>query len=126
MVRFNGLFIAVSAAVLVAALPGCRDRRNASQADGAECVADTLDTVPGQAQVFDPDLYDLKEGKVRRGEFFADLLMKLGMGTQDAYNLSASCDTAFDVRTLGELKLFFERLSVLEIRGFRGQSDFPS
>ncbi len=100
MVRFNGLFIAVSAAVLVAALPGCRDRRNASQADGAECVADTLDTVPGQAQVFDPDLYDLKEGKVRRGEFFADLLMKLGMGTQDAYNLSASCDTAFDVRTL--------------------------
>lgn len=31
----------------------------------------------------------------------------------------------FDVRTLGELKLFFERLSVLEIKGFRCQSDLP-
>ncbi len=31
----------------------------------------------------------------------------------------------FEVRTLGEKRLFFERLSVLEIRGF-AQRDFPS
>ena len=31
----------------------------------------------------------------------------------------------YEVRTIGEQRLFFERLSVLEIRGF-AQRDFPS
>lgn len=64
-------------------------------------VADKPDTPEVSAALgFDPEMYVLREDKVRKGEFFAGLLMKLGMETQDAYNLSSSCDTAFDVRSL--------------------------
>lgn len=69
------------------------DMRHDREAVAESCASDTL-------SVFSPDGYTVKADKVRRGEFFADLLMKLGMDAQGAYNLSASCDTVFDVRTL--------------------------
>lgn len=64
----------------------------------AEQQTDSLqaDFVPG----FIPENYSVKEDRVRRGEFFADLLMKLGMDARQAYELSSSCDSVFDVRKL--------------------------
>ena len=92
------LFVAVLASVLSSC--GGRDGSRSGDADAVaeECVTDTLDT--GYALGFDPEGYSVREDVVRRGEFFADLLMKLGMGAQDAYSLSMSCDSVFDVRTL--------------------------
>ena len=47
---------------------------------------------------FDPDTLAAYEGKIRRNEFFSNLLMRLGMRTQDSYLLSEACDSVFDVR----------------------------
>jgi len=47
---------------------------------------------------FDPDTLAAYEGKIRRNEFFSNLLMRLGMRTQDSYMLSEACDSVFDVR----------------------------
>lgn len=49
---------------------------------------------------FDPAQMAARDGKVRSGEFFSTLLMKLGMSAGDAYLLSEACDTVFDVRSL--------------------------
>ena len=40
------------------------------------------------------------KGKVRNGEFFSGMLMRLGMSAADAYGLSEACDSVFDVKTL--------------------------
>ena len=98
MFRFRNLFIVVYAAVSVTAV-SC-GRGGAAGTDTDAAMPESQEAVPSQEQGFDPEEYVLKEGRVSRGEFFADLLMKLGMTAQDAYNLSVSCDTAFDVRTL--------------------------
>lgn len=49
---------------------------------------------------FVPEGFTLKEDKVRNGEFFSSLLMKLGLSAEEAYGLSQACDPVFDVRKL--------------------------
>lgn len=49
---------------------------------------------------FNPDTLERVDGKVKRGQFFSTMMEDLGMGTADAYNLAAACDSVFDVRTL--------------------------
>lgn len=39
-----------------------------------------------------------ENGKVKRGQFFSTLLSSLGMSASDAYDLTQSCDSVFDVR----------------------------
>ena len=49
---------------------------------------------------FCPDSLECVEGKVKNGQFFSTLLMKLGLDAQQAYDLTMACDSVFDVRTL--------------------------
>lgn len=63
---------------------------------------------------FDPAQMAARDGKVRSGEFFSTLLMKLGMSAGDAYLLSEACDTVFDVRSLrvgNAYQAYYSRLS---------------
>ena len=46
------------------------------------------------------DSLDVKEGKVRNGQFFSTLLTSLGLSAGEAYNLTLACGDVFDVRTL--------------------------
>lgn len=49
---------------------------------------------------FNPDSLECREGKVGKGQFFSTLLNDLGMGAQDAYDLTMACDPVFDVKSL--------------------------
>ena len=49
---------------------------------------------------FDADSLICKEGKVKNGQFFSTLMMKLGMSAQQAYDLTQACGDIFDVKTL--------------------------
>ncbi len=49
---------------------------------------------------FCTDSLEVVSGKVKNGQFFSKLMEDLGMGTSDAYNLAAACDSVFDVKSL--------------------------
>lgn len=76
-----------------------------TQSDGEGCRQ--LSAAPDSAGIwldpgFVPEGFTLKEDKVRNGEFFSSLLMKLGLSAEEAYGLSQACDPVFDV---GKLKV---------------------
>ena len=70
-----------------------------SQQEVAEPVEEASDTL-SNALGFCPDSLDVKEGKVKSGQFFSNLLGSLGMTQKEAYDLTLACDSVFDVRTL--------------------------
>lgn len=70
-----------------------------SQQEVAEPVEEASDTL-SNALGFCPDSLDVKEGKVKSGQFFSTLLGSLGMTQKEAYELTLACDSVFDVRTL--------------------------
>lgn len=72
--------------------------RKEEVADVCETCADTL--VIEHPLGFCPDSLSVVEGKVRSGQFFAPLLMKLGLSANEAHNLSGSIGDVFDVRDL--------------------------
>jgi len=47
-----------------------------------------------------PDSLTCVAGKVKKGQFFSNLMTDLGMTAQEAYDLTQACDTVFDVRSL--------------------------
>ncbi len=49
---------------------------------------------------FSPDSLETVKGKVKKGQFFSNLLGDLGMSARDAYDLTMACDSVFDVKTL--------------------------
>lgn len=49
---------------------------------------------------FWPDSLELREGVVKKGQFFSTLLGGLGMSQQEAYNLTEASKEVFDVKTL--------------------------
>ncbi|MBO5876793.1 MAG: peptidoglycan DD-metalloendopeptidase family protein, partial [Bacteroidales bacterium] len=66
-----------------------------------EDVRSVVDTLSQDSQLgFNPDSLSVREGKVKNGQFFSTLLGSLGMSAQEAYNLTQSCDSVFDVKTL--------------------------
>ena len=67
-------------------------------ADVCETCTDTL--VVEHPLGFCPDSLSVVEGKVKSGQFFAPLLMKLGLSANEAHNLSGSVGEVFDVRNL--------------------------
>ena len=72
--------------------------RKEEVADVCETCADTL--VIEHPLGFCPDSLSVVEGKVRSGQFFAPLMMKLGLSANEAHNLSGSIGDVFDVRDL--------------------------
>lgn len=83
---------AVSAVSLLAGCT-CSNRSGQTQTAGSEETEVEVNRLG-----FDPDTLAAYEGKIRRNEFFSNLLMRLGMRTQDSYLLSEACDSVFDVR----------------------------
>lgn len=63
------------------------------------CEADHL-SQPVHPMGFCPDSLLVKDGEVKKGQFFSNLLNSLGMGASEAYALTQVCDSVFDVRTL--------------------------
>ena len=49
---------------------------------------------------FGEDSLSVNEGKVKTGDFFSTILMRSGLSAQQAYNLSAACDSVFDVTSI--------------------------
>lgn len=70
-----------------------------SQQEVVEPVEEASDTL-SNALGFCPDSLEMREGKVKSGQFFSNLLGSLGMTQKEAYDLTLACDSVFDVRTL--------------------------
>lgn len=70
-----------------------------SQQELTEPVTEASDTL-SNALGFCPDSLEMREGKVKSGQFFSNLLGSLGMTQKEAYDLTLACDSVFDVRTL--------------------------
>ena len=76
----------------------CGRNKAAADVEACETCADTL--VAEHPLGFCPDSLSMVEGKVKSGQFFAPLLMKLGLSANEAHNLSGSIGDVFDVRDL--------------------------
>ena len=93
--------------VLAGWLTGCSSCSSGHRSDVQDtCGAETAETVVPHRFGFDPDTLAVYEGKVRRNEFFSNLLMRLGLEAREAYELSMSCDSVFDVRKLRSGNVF--------------------
>lgn len=90
--RICWIAVAVSVVSLLAGCT-CSNRSGQTQTAGSEETEVEVNRLG-----FDPDTLAAYEGKIRRNEFFSNLLMRLGMRTQDSYLLSEACDSVFDVR----------------------------
>lgn len=89
--------VLLSICCLFAASCGSSDEKDVAADEGqVTAAADSASQVLG----FCPDSLDVKEGKVRNGQFFSTLLAELGMSQKDAYDLIMACDSVFDVKTL--------------------------
>ena len=87
--------LTVLSAALALALSECRGR----QASGKEETTEKHDTIYPLG--FLTDTLNMKSGRVRNGENFMGLLMRLGLSGKEAWNLSQSCpDSLFDVRKM--------------------------
>lgn len=94
--RIN-ISVLLSICCLFAASCGSSDEKDVAADEGqVTAAADSASQVLG----FCPDSLDVKEGKVRNGQFFSTLLAELGMSQKDAYDLIMACDSVFDVKTL--------------------------
>ncbi len=84
------VFIALCSALITS---GCR--RKTSEEPQAETHAVVL-----PPEGFPTGDYDLMEEKIRPGEAFTSLMVRLGMEAEDAMSLATACDTTFDVRKM--------------------------
>lgn len=65
-----------------------------------EVQTDLEETILENPMGFSPDSLDCVEGVVKNGQFFSNLLIKLGLGASEAYDLTQACKGVFDVKTL--------------------------
>ncbi|MBO5635291.1 MAG: peptidoglycan DD-metalloendopeptidase family protein [Bacteroidales bacterium] len=71
---------------------GCREKPVAAPKEAPVAV------LPPEG--FPTEDYDMMEDKVRPGEAFTSLMVRLGMSSEDALSLAEACDTLFDVRKM--------------------------
>ena len=76
----------------------CGRNKSASESGQVDSIADTV--VVENPLGFNPDSLVVEEGKIKNGQFFAPLLMKLGLSANEAHNLSSEIGDVFDVRNL--------------------------
>lgn len=91
------VFAALLVAVFGLSLSSCGNKAAEVISEGGECVEPQSVEYP---LGFCPDSLRCVEGKVKNGQFFSNLLGSLGMSAQEAYNLTESCSSVFDVKTL--------------------------
>ena len=89
-------FASLISALALVFFVSCARSSQQEVAGPVEEASDTLSNALG----FCPDSLDVKEGKVKSGQFFSTLLGSLGMTQKEAYDLTLACDSVFDVRTL--------------------------
>lgn len=89
-------FASLISALALVFFVSCTRSSQQEVAGPVEEASDTLSNALG----FCPDSLDVKEGKVKSGQFFSNLLGSLGMTQKEAYDLTLACDSVFDVRTL--------------------------
>ena len=70
------------------------------KSDKDQSVTEVLTEIAAHPYGFCPDSLDCVEGKVKNGQFFSTLMMKLGLSAQQAYDLTLACDGVFDVKGL--------------------------
>ena len=114
--RMNMKNITLAAVFIAAALSfaGCGGGRGQEDVAGEASGPSAEEADSCLLLGFDPAQMAARDGKVRSGEFFSTLLMKLGMSAGDAYLLSEACDTVFDVRSLrvgNAYQAYYSRLS---------------
>lgn len=76
----------------------CGRNKSASESGQVDSIADTV--VVENPLGFNPDSLVVEEGKIKNGQFFVPLLMKLGLSANEAHNLSSEIGDVFDVRNL--------------------------
>ena len=69
-------------------------------AASSESSAETLQEEVIYPMGFNPDTLSVTEGSVKSGQVFSKLLNSLGLTNSEAYALTQSCGSVFDVRTL--------------------------
>ena len=70
------------------------------KSDKDQSVTEVLTETAAHPYGFCPDSLSCVEGKVKNGQFFSTLMMKLGMSAQQAYDLTQVCKDVFDVKSL--------------------------
>ncbi len=63
-------------------------------------TVDEVSVAPLPPEGFMIDEFDMMEEKIRPGEAFTSLMVRLGMTSDDAMSLAGLCDTVFDVRKM--------------------------
>ena len=96
-INHYAIFFVLLSAVFSAVFPSCADRTFETSSADAEPV-DTVEVAYPLG--FCPDSLDIKEGKVKNGQYFTTLMTGLGMTQQQAYDLSLACEDVFDVKAL--------------------------
>ncbi len=106
----KAIFILLAVLILVS-LDSCNGRRG-NPAERTEIEVEVEEADQEVVDLgFNPEQLDLKAGKIGSGEFFSELLMKLGVSAKDAYDLSMVCDSVFDVRKIrvgNEYKAYYQ------------------
>ena len=82
---------------VLAVLTACSGNGRNVQSDSHE---DEMRDVTVHPYGFCPDSLECVEGKVKNGQFFSTLMMKLGLSAQQAYDLTQACTGTFDVKSL--------------------------
>ena len=81
-------------------LSSCSPRQQNVEESEVSAVSSEVEEKDVADLGFDADSFEYVEGKVRNGQYFSNLLSSLGMSGNDAYDLTVSCDSVFDVRSL--------------------------
>jgi murein DD-endopeptidase MepM/ murein hydrolase activator NlpD len=96
----RNIFIsALLSAVTVLLFASCRGSSQQG-AEASEPVVAEVAEPEIHPMGFNPDTLAVKEGIVKKGQFFSTILNSLGLGASEAYALTNACDSVFDVRSL--------------------------
>ena len=96
------ILIAALFAVIACGSPRQEGGSELEQEIGSELAQDAGTICDGGAGSlgFCPDSLESVAGKVKKGQFFANLLSDLGMSAREAYDLTQTCTEVFDVKSL--------------------------
>ena len=82
---------------LLAVSASCSRQRTEAE----DTITEAVDTIEVSNPLgFCPDSLTMKEGTVKTGQYFSNLLTGLGMTQQEAYDLTMVCGSTFDVKSL--------------------------
>ena len=97
--KINITFAVISVALSALFFVSCGGRTGEDSAENQLAVSEQISDI-GNGFPFDADSLISTSGKVKKGEYFSNLLLSLGMNAKDAYDLTQACADVFDVRSL--------------------------